>query len=350
MALILNVPYAEKDEAKALGARWNSELKTWYATNRREYAKFKKWLDGHTVVCDQIYIVQGRRKCYHCGNLIEVVAFGFDTFFPLGRYSSKMDDNSVHLGTTYSKLPEPLDVMLNERFNFRKNYSKGDCYGEYKNYCQICNFRQGNYHLLEEVDSPFFISTREDAERLTLYKIQLPYDICISASIGYGSYDHLIKEFANFVDLDIEWNTVLPPSFPSFDEVVEEHPFLGKSTQQSDEYDKLLDEFTRAAKSAIRYENSNGDSVSQQQSINSSSSIRYTRPKTHAETPSWRCTLLLAIFLGFLGIHRMYVGKVGTGILYLFTFGLGGIGWLADIVAILDCCFYDSNGHRIRRK
>lgn len=51
--------------------------------------------------------------------------------------------------------------------------------------------------------------------------------------------------------------------------------------------------------------------------------------------------LLLCIFLGTLGAHRFYVGKIGTGILYLFTMGLFGIGWVIDIVLIAVGAFKD---------
>ena len=44
---------------------------------------------------------------------------------------------------------------------------------------------------------------------------------------------------------------------------------------------------------------------------------------------------LLCFFLGYLGFHKFYEGKVGTGILYIFTVGLFGIGWLIDTIAIL---------------
>ena len=52
--------------------------------------------------------------------------------------------------------------------------------------------------------------------------------------------------------------------------------------------------------------------------------------------------LLLCIFLGYWGIHRFYVGKIGTGILYLFTCGLFGIGWIVDIILIATGSFRDS--------
>lgn len=44
--------------------------------------------------------------------------------------------------------------------------------------------------------------------------------------------------------------------------------------------------------------------------------------------------LLLCIFLGEWGIHRFYEGRIGTGILWMFTFGLFGIGWLVDVIRI----------------
>lgn len=41
---ILNVPYAEKDQAKALGARWNKERRTWYVPDGQPTAPFTQWL------------------------------------------------------------------------------------------------------------------------------------------------------------------------------------------------------------------------------------------------------------------------------------------------------------------
>lgn len=40
----LNVPYAEKDEAKALGARWDAAKKKWYAPQGVEPGQFERWL------------------------------------------------------------------------------------------------------------------------------------------------------------------------------------------------------------------------------------------------------------------------------------------------------------------
>lgn len=52
----------------------------------------------------------------------------------------------------------------------------------------------------------------------------------------------------------------------------------------------------------------------------------------------------LCLFFGCFGVHRFYVRKTGTGIIWLFTFGLGGIGWLVDLIMILVGAFRDNMG------
>ena len=54
-------------------------------------------------------------------------------------------------------------------------------------------------------------------------------------------------------------------------------------------------------------------------------------------------TLILCIFLGYLGVHRFYTGKIGTGILYLLTGGIFYIGWIVDIIKIATGSYRDGN-------
>lgn len=41
--IYLDVPFAQKDEAKALGARWDAVKKKWYATATKDIALFARW-------------------------------------------------------------------------------------------------------------------------------------------------------------------------------------------------------------------------------------------------------------------------------------------------------------------
>lgn len=68
-------------------------------------------------------------------------------------------------------------------------------------------------------------------------------------------------------------------------------------------------------------------------------------PSAGASSKSKITALLLCIFLGWLGVHRFYVGKVGTGVVWLLTGGILGIGVLIDIIMIAVGKFKDKQGN-----
>jgi TM2 domain-containing membrane protein YozV len=49
---------------------------------------------------------------------------------------------------------------------------------------------------------------------------------------------------------------------------------------------------------------------------------------------NWILCLVMSILLGGIGVDRFIMGKIGTGILKLITFGGLGIWWLVDVVLI----------------
>ena len=58
---------------------------------------------------------------------------------------------------------------------------------------------------------------------------------------------------------------------------------------------------------------------------------------------------VLCFFLGYMGAHRYYAGKIGTGLLMLFTAGGLGIWWLIDLIMILAGSFRDIDGKTLKR-
>jgi TM2 domain-containing membrane protein YozV len=58
---------------------------------------------------------------------------------------------------------------------------------------------------------------------------------------------------------------------------------------------------------------------------------------------------LLTFFVGVLGVHRFYVGKIGTGVLMLITLGGLGVWFLVDLLLVVTGQFTNKDGQKIPR-
>ena len=210
--LMLDVPYSEKDKAKALGARWNPNKKKWYVQNQSDYPKFQQWIlnndeDECMILCDYFYVVIGTHTCFKCHDLTPVIGFGIENYFkfyqeglydhdPEPEYSS----DEIHIASWIEPIDGKILEYLKDNFNYYKDYSKTTKTEYYANHCKNCGIIQGNYYIFSEVDSPFFIDSSESAEALKLVRIPLIEDIKVYCDEGYGSLDYLIKQHATIVD------------------------------------------------------------------------------------------------------------------------------------------------------
>lgn len=62
----------------------------------------------------------------------------------------------------------------------------------------------------------------------------------------------------------------------------------------------------------------------------------------------WLTALLLAVFLGYFGIDRFYLGQAGLGIAKFLTGGGCGLWWIIDVVLIAVRSVKDSSGRPLR--
>ena len=209
--LLLNVPYEEKEEAKALGARWNPEYKKWSVFLGKDYYKFDKWIpknSGNIILCDYIYIIGGKHECFKCHKQTSVVGLGVEKLMYImedenGKRKYKYTKDDIHICPFIEELPKNICDFAAKNYSLKYGYSNVVKESYLANHCQNCGVIQGNFYLFDEVDSPFFLYEASDAKKLEIYKVKLPYDIICHAEISYSSSDYLIKEYGNIQELNL---------------------------------------------------------------------------------------------------------------------------------------------------
>lgn len=223
MRLYLNVPYSEKDEAKALGARWNAKVKKWYIeTERQQYIKFAKWIlgdaDDAVIATNYIHIIEGRQKCWKCGRSTRVVGLGIGEYVHI--YGETDDpqyeivEDSVDSGEELhlawvdreEDIPPKLLKYMKENYSVKTGYSKtigGKCFA---NHCDCCGVLQGNWFLFNEPDSPLSscVGGNELVERMSRLKIKvipIEDDLQLNWDFGFCSNDYAYLKYGQFEEL-----------------------------------------------------------------------------------------------------------------------------------------------------
>ena len=220
--LILNVPYSEKDDAKSSGAKWNPAIKKWYVENKENYYKFICWIEpyGNMVIIDELYLIEGTKKCFRCGKDTRVIGFGIDKHLSIAKlleienddeikeilYDKMLEINQddIHIVGPIDPIPETLMKYIQSKYNYKLRYSKTTHISSICNCCDNCDVLQGDFFLFDEVDSPFFIHSQEDVKKLKIYKIKLEQDLIVNAKDGWASFDEMFKKYGNIMPLEIK--------------------------------------------------------------------------------------------------------------------------------------------------
>jgi hypothetical protein len=171
----LDVPYAEKDAAKALGARWDSTRRCWYVPEGLDPASFLRWvktpppsapasLPGLNLRAPEAYVVTAPRRCWKCGEPTLVAGFlmapGFQDF---SVWEDDLDGEGHWGGGEgwryahhIEALPSPVAAQaIAHAPRYRHAYSRTTQSAYWGNHCSSCRALQGDFHLFEEPGAPF---------------------------------------------------------------------------------------------------------------------------------------------------------------------------------------------------
>ena len=224
MNTYINVPFEEKDAAKALGARWDQSQKSWYIPEGINPAPFGHWLPNY------FYVVVGTKKCWRCDQPTRVVALGIpyvlgsefdgdelDELNEAEMLDDELDDGGLCLPSSpadYDSLaliprlgcaPKELRDFLEAEFRYRPMYSKTTGLTQLNNTCDHCGSLQGEFFDFDEPDGTFFMTCDEDIAGLTFLRVTFDGWIHGTVNTCSGADRALFKyASAHFMTLDIK--------------------------------------------------------------------------------------------------------------------------------------------------
>lgn len=230
MRLYLDAPYREKEQAKALGAKWNPRVKKWYAdTPPEEFVRFSKWILGDweevIIALHELFIIEGQRKCWKCKKNTRIVGLGIGGFVQIFddgdgpqcdivgniiRTREGVAKEEVHLAWADEEemIPPGLLRYLKENYSVKTGYSR-KAGKTFANHCDCCGAIQGNWNVFNEPDSPLSSNLmwpdRDELEnrmkKLKIKGIAIDDAIMVDWSMGFSPFDDAYMEYGQYEEI-----------------------------------------------------------------------------------------------------------------------------------------------------
>ena len=190
----LDVPFSHKDEAKALGAKWDRAKKIWYVPEGVNPEPFAQWLPGvdrSDPGAPYIYLVLGKRECWKCHEQTTVAAFGIPYRVAEGSGSNAAPfdvpaiDNAGHVAidTTQANavaivpalgcVPGEIRDYLHKRCGYKPVGARASKAPSLGNTCTSCDALQGSRYLFEEPSSPFALTAINKLPALEFVRVEV---------------------------------------------------------------------------------------------------------------------------------------------------------------------------------
>ena len=169
----LDVPFSHKEEAKALGAKWDRTKKIWYVPSGVNPEPFAEWL--------------GKRECWKCHKETSVAAFGIpyriddDKGIAIAHAPNEAghitidtaNANALAIVPALGCVPGEIRDYLSKRCGYKPVGARASKAPSLGNTCTSCDALQGSRYLFEEPSSPFALTAINKLPALEFVRVEV---------------------------------------------------------------------------------------------------------------------------------------------------------------------------------
>lgn len=180
----LDVPFEEKDQAKALGAKWDAQARAWFVPEGADPLPFARWFPRDleapggegTMSADSFALITGKVSCWKCRKDTRATTVLLRGYQEIEDGQSEVFDQDAVLNPIVGLDPATRALFASEAPWMRPGYTKTRDQIYLAAHCEHCDALQGAWFLTEP-GSAFFPQSLADASRLSVQWFQEPIEV-----------------------------------------------------------------------------------------------------------------------------------------------------------------------------